>query len=384
MEISKNRTADQCISFAQMNIILNSRIFWRKLATWERTYLFSRYAGIGIADDVFGHMFTILSEFSTMLRLVFGAEFAEEYYQMLVEHVTTLRDTIDAQFANDTEAINRSLELQYQNAENRASYLSRINPYWDFTIWRNMIEAYIDFTVAEANTFTSSNYERNIETFDRFLVHTDTMGDYFALGLYNFITNPPAGLNRPLSLLRMSEQCITYDQMNTIYRLRLFWFEMATWTRAFMISRFSGVGFSNEAYDRLRRVPVEYGILLKNYFDSNQVEEIMRNIYRHIDLIDDLVTAYQAGNIGEINRATSQLYQNVDEGAVSLNRMNPLLSQDEWRAILYGLISNTIGSVVSFLTREYNRNISIYNRSLDQAELIGDNFSRSLFNYVSR
>lgn len=367
-----------------MNIILNSRIFWRKLATWTRAYLFSRYAGIGIAEDIYGHMFTVLSEFATMLRLIFGAEFSEAYYQMMVNHVIILRDTIDAQLANDTAAMNRNMERQYQNADLRASYLSQANPYWDYETWRNMIETYIDFTVAEANTFIASNYERNVETFDQFLVHTDTMGDYFALGLYNFITSPPAGPLPTVSRSRMSEQCITYDQMNTIYRMRLFWFEMAPWTRTFMTSRFSGVGFSNEAYDRLRRVPIEYGILLKKYFDSNLVDDIMRIIYRHIDLIDDLITAYQAGNISEINRATRQLYQNVDEGAAILSRMNPFLDQEEWRAILYGLIGSTIESVVSFLSREYTRNISIYNRSLDQAELIGDNFSRSLFNYASR
>ncbi|HYE69393.1 MAG TPA: hypothetical protein VEA58_12320, partial [Anaerovoracaceae bacterium] len=330
------------------------------------------------------HLFNILSEFTTMLRLIFGADFSETYYNMIVQHVITLRDLIESQLANDTEAMNKNLELLYLNADERASYLSQANPNWDYETYKNMINTYIDYTIAEANTFTTSDYDRNVEVFDQLISHTDTMGDYFSLGIYNFIINPPIVSRSTVRRLRMNEQCITYDQMNTIYRLRIFWFDMATWTREYMISRVSGIGSANEAYDRLRKVPIEYGTLLKNYYDSNLVDEVVGTIYRYIDLIDDLISAYQAKNIDEINQTTRQLYQNADEAAALLSKMNPFLNQEEWRAILYGLMSSIIEMVVSFLAKEYTRNISIFNRLLDQSELIGDNFSRGLFLYIER
>jgi hypothetical protein len=115
-----------------MNIILNSRIFWRKLATWSRAYLFSRFGRVGISEDIFGHLLNILAEFASMLRLVFGAEFAEKYYQLLVQNVVILRDLLNAQSANDIEAIYRNLELLYQNSDERAAYLSEMNPHWEF------------------------------------------------------------------------------------------------------------------------------------------------------------------------------------------------------------------------------------------------------------
>lgn len=366
-----------------MNIILNSRIFWRKLATWSRAYLFSRFGRVGISEDIFGHLLNILAEFASMLRLVFGAEFAEKYYQLLVQNVVILRDLLNAQSANDIEAIYRNLELLYQNSDERAAYLSEMNPHWEFATWKNLIDAYIRYTIAEANTFITNDYERNIETFDHILAHTDLMGDYLAFGIYNFITSPPETSDRRISRERISELCITYDFMNTIYRMRLFWFEMETWTREFMISRFTGFGIANQVYDRLRKVPVEYIDLLRRYFDSGMVNGIADSINRHIDLIDDLVTAYQAGNIDEINYATRQLYQNVDEGAKVLSGMNPFLNQVEWRAILYGLIGSIIEELVSFLTEEYARNINIFNRLLDESEFIGNSFTSGLIEYIT-
>lgn len=380
MRGSKNRT--NCISFAQMNIILNSRIFWRKLATWTRAYLISRYTGIGISEDIYGHLFNILSEYATMLRLIFGADFSETYYDLTVQHVIILRDLIEAHVVNNTEAVNQNVERLYENADARALYLSQANPYWDYATWSNLIGTYLNDTIEEANTFTTHNYERNVEVFDQLITHTDRMGDYLSFGIYNFITNPPAGSSCLLNRLRINERCVTYDQMNTIYRLRIFWFDIATWTREYLVSRASGIGSANEVYDRLKKIPVEYGILLKNYFDNNMVDQIIGIVYRYIDLIDDLISAYHAENIDETNRATRQLYQNVDEVTVQLSRMNPFLNQAEWRAILYGLIGSIIEMVVSFQAIQYPRNISIFNRLLDQSELIGDNFSRALFNYI--
>jgi hypothetical protein len=382
MSVSAKRAAEQCISFAQMNIILNSRIFWRKLATWTRAYLISKYTGIGISEDVYGHLFNILSEYTTMLRLIFGADFSETYYNLVVQYVVILRNLIEAQLSNDAEAMKQNIVLLYKNAEERALFLSQTNPYWDYETWYHLIVTYIDDTLKGANTFVTGDYEGNMQQFDDLISHTDIMGDYFSLGIYNFITNPPAESSQTVNNFWGNAQCITYDQMSTIYRLRLFWFDMVTWTREYMISRLSGIGSANQTYDRLRTVPIEYGNLLKKYFDNGVVDEIIRTIYRFIDLIDDLISAYQAGNISEINQATQQMYQNAEEAAALLSRLNPYLIQDEWKAILYGLMGSIIEMLVSFLSKEYPRNISIFNRLLDLSELIGDTFSRGLFSYV--
>ena len=57
--------------------------------------------------------------------------------------------------------------------------------------------------------------------------------DTFAEGMPPTPGSPPRGINVP---------CITLEQMNDIYTIRMFWFELAVWIRMYMLSRYAGTG----------------------------------------------------------------------------------------------------------------------------------------------
>lgn len=182
----KNRLQENLITYGQMNIIFQARNLWREFVVWSRVYLISRIAGIGIAEDVFNRIYRIPVEFGNITRLVFGNQAAEVTIQQLSTTVVLFRQLVDAMIAGDSDAASVIVQELYKNADERAAYLASINPFWDETQWKYLIYTFYNYSFQEITSLLTSD-PKNIDTFDRFLLYADTMGDYFSQGFFNYI-----------------------------------------------------------------------------------------------------------------------------------------------------------------------------------------------------
>jgi hypothetical protein len=234
-----------------MNMIFNARLYYRRLTAWTRAYLMSRYYGIGSAEELFGRLYLESLDIGNMMELIFGHEAANRYSSLVSEFPIALRDLVSAQLEGDAQAIQQNLDRLYVNTAQRAAFLEAMNPYWSTTEYQNLFGSYIQHTIEEANAIATRNFTKDIEIFDELTELTNTMGDTFAQGIYDYITT-----GQPTENLEQ-EQCITYEQMNEIFNIRMFWFELVTWVRAYMLARFKGIGNEQEALARLRQVPVD-------------------------------------------------------------------------------------------------------------------------------
>ena len=383
---------EQCITFSQMNLIYNSRFIWRALSTWTRAYLISRYLGIGTEESLFTRLYNESSKFGDMFRLVFGERFSENFTWLLNEYTIALRDLVSAQKEGNTDGVNQSLERLYKNAAERARLMAQVNPFWDESTWRNIFETYLRFTIEMINSFISGDYSNDAEAYDRLTAFTNNIGDYFAQGIYEFLTYTPTDTENlqsrvslnPISYNEISDlrQCITRNQVDAIYSLRMFWFELATWTRYYLISRYKGIGNEDIILARLNKVVEEFGIMLRRIFGDQITEEFLNLIYSHIKLIISLITAQIEGNADIAAEATRLLYQNAEETASFLASINPFWDKTTLRDRLYSYIRSTIDESTTFLTGEYDRNIDIFARILTHAENTGNEFAMGLFNYI--
>lgn len=383
---------EQCITFSQMNLIYNSRFIWRALSTWTRAYLISRYLGIGTEESLFTRLYKESSKFGDMLSLVFGARFSENFTWLLNEYTIALRDLISAQKEGNTDGVNKSLERLYNNAAERARLLAQANPFWDESTWRNIFETYLQYTIEMINSFITGDYSNDAEAYDKLTAFTNSIGDYFAQGIYEFLTYTPLGTENlqgrealsPISSNQISDlrQCITRNQVDAVYSLRMFWFDLATWTRYYLISRYKGIGNEDIILARLNKVVEEFGIMLRRIFGDQITEEFLNLIYTHIKLIISLITAQIEGNADIAAEATRLLYQNAEETASFLASINPFWDRTTLRDRLYSYIRSTIDESTTFLTGEYDRNIDIFARILTHAENTGNEFAFGLFNYI--
>lgn len=372
-----------CITYAQMSLIFNSRIYYRRLTTWTRAYLSSRYFGVGTSEALFERLYRETIDIGDMLHLVFGRRYSEEYSQLLSQYAIISHQLIDAQIAGDIQAVNESVKRLYQNVADRSVFLESINPYWSAPDYRNLFNSYIEYTLETANAMVSGDFTRNMELYDLLNELTNRMGDTFAEGVFDYITSGglTEGTNANPSL--NSTPCLTREQIEDIYILMTFWFELIIWIRNYMVRVYTGTGDAEEALNRLLQVPVTYVTTLSRYFPDFDTDAYLDLFYTYIYLIRDFVNAMIENNVDELNMATVALYQNADDRADFLSSVSPLWSRDELRDILYTNLRSTIEESSSFLAQDYEMNIDIFTRLLDQAENTGTLLANGFFQHMA-
>lgn len=381
MSIMKKIFDEQCITYSQVNLISNVRIFWRRLTIWTRIYIISRYLGIGTAEVAFERLYIENLNFGDMLQIHFNRSIANSYSQLLNQFSIGIRELITALLQEDLDAARQNIDRLLQNADQRAAFLASINPYFNEAEWRNLLITYLQDTIQEANLFASEDYRLDIEYFDRLMTLSNTMGDFFAEALYDYITDGMQNTNNLPP--REGQRCLTYEQMNLIYDIRMFWFDMINWVRAFMLSKYNDVGNEDEVYARLQQVVTDYVNNLNEFFgETPRANEYQLELNAYIGLIDSLITAQKAGNSEEIDRIIRLLYQNADDRAASASAINPYWDENEWRTRLYNNLRSTIDESTTFLTGDYARNLDIFSTLMDQAESSSDYFAQGLLNYL--
>ena len=378
----KNNFNPQCITYSQMNMIINSRVYFRRLVTWTRAYLLSRYLGIGTAEELFGRLYLESLDLGNMLEIVFGSELANQDAQLASQYAIGLRDLITAQLSGDMEGVATHIKELYQNASDRAAFGAEINPYWNKDELTRLLNNYIQYTLEEANALTSGDYSKESEPYERLTALTEELGDFIAQGLYEYITSGTQSAANPQSLC----ECITYDQLNAIYRIRMFWYELVSLIRNYMISRYKNLGEPAEEffYNELMQVAVNFTNALRKIFGDKVPENYIQLFYTYLELIDAFITAQMVGNTDEINRITQLLYQNADQRAAAISSMNPFWDETVWKNKIYTNLRSTIEESTTFLSGDYARNIDIFNTLLTQAESTGIYFTQGLLKYLNK
>ncbi len=379
----ESRMNESCLTFSQINMIYNARIFWRRFTTWIREYFISRYMGIGTAEDSFGRLYLEATDFGEMLRIIFGRNASNSFANLMRRFTIGLRELVSAQLKGDTEAVGQHVDDLYQITGEIAAFLASVNPYLDEAEWSSMLDTYLRYTMEEANLFVSPDYSRGIEILDQLTELTNRMGDLFAKALYDYVTSGKQCEDGASSGL-----CVTYDDMNKIYEIRMLWFDLATWIRAYMISRYTGRGDPDALVERLRKVLLNYTNMLRSLIGEGSIQEGFeadRNLWvvnRFIDLITAVVSAHMSNDPAEINRLTQLIYETVDQMASFLATVNPFWSEEEWKTRLYDITKNTINESTAFLTGNYALSLDIFSTILDQAESISDYYAQGLFRYI--
>lgn len=377
----KQQLNEPCFTRSQMNLIFNMRIFWRRLAIWSRIYITSRYLGIGTAEVAFERLYIENLDFGDTLHIPFTRSIAARFSQLINRFSIGLRELITAQIEQDFDGIRLSIDRLLENANETAAFLASVNPYIDEEEWRNLFTEYLQNTMQEANLFAAEDYRMDIEYFDRLMELSNTMGDAFAQALYRYITS---GAEIPDNLSSQNGQlCLTSEQMNLLYDIRMFWFDLVIWTRALMLSQYMNVGDQEEVYERLQTVVTDHIANLTQIFGENAaVNALHANLITYIDLMNSLIAAQIAGDVNEIDRLVRLLYENADDIAASRAAINPYWDEDAARTRLYNNLRYTIDESTMFLTQDYGMNLYIFSALMDQAENFSDNFTEGLLEYI--
>ena len=265
-----------------MSIINNARLFFIKLSACSNLY-YQQVLWYWNTEESFQRLYSEISGLVIYSKWLLIVNLWMKFLNCLTD-LYLLYDLITFQLQGNTAAMNQNVNRLYQISRNSSSFLASINPYLNEEEWRNLLDTYIQYTLEEANALAAGNYTSFIQYDEIILDHINKMGDILAQSLYDYLIS---GYDlSPQSNL----QCITYEQMDQLFRLRMAWNEINILTNMYMLSRYRGIANPDVTKTILNQFIIDHVDRLQQFFGTN-LENYSQQLLTYINLIDSLITA---------------------------------------------------------------------------------------------
>lgn len=159
------------------------RLAWLDLIYWTRMYLMSVDAGSRDQQEVEERALQAADEITDVFANHLPIAATRQLRNLLAEHVELTGDLIRTQKEGNTENYDALIKEWYGNANQLASLLGEINPYFSGRETRNMLLNYLDMTRESIQQQINGEYGMSIDTFRDLKNQVLEMTDYFGRGL---------------------------------------------------------------------------------------------------------------------------------------------------------------------------------------------------------
>jgi hypothetical protein len=162
-----------------------SRKLWEDHITWTRCFIVS--AGT-LPEDLPDRQPTterLLQnqvDLGDVIRTFYGDQAGDDVTALLTEHIVLAARIVDAAKAGDAAAQQDALDAWYDNADDIAAYLHRLNPRnWSVRTLRSLLTTHLDLTLQEAVHRLEGQYAADVGDYDQvhnqILQLADTLSD---------------------------------------------------------------------------------------------------------------------------------------------------------------------------------------------------------------
>lgn len=182
----QNRTPSQ----GEANIIFRGRIALMEIAIWIWSYLeaVSLNSDAELQQVIIAKLQSVPQKYGSMLKIFFGEGIADEYTVLLSDYIMLLINFINAQKNGDAKASDEYKKQLYQNVDQRADYLAKVNPFWQTESLKSLLYNYTNMLIDESTAFLSKDYKKSANIFDRLLSYSSIIGDYLVEGITDYLT----------------------------------------------------------------------------------------------------------------------------------------------------------------------------------------------------
>lgn len=357
----------RCFTPAAINIFFNARLFLREMVYWSRTFFGSVFHGVGSESEVFARLYYTPTNFGQMLRLVIPRQFADYFEFLFQQYTVVMRELVTDVVNGQQENINEKVTELYSYFQQIEEFLIGIFPSIDRNLLRGLLWDYVTLEIEMINAYTMQDYSKIIQLYDDNISNADDIADQLARGIMDYITVIPATQES----INGKELCLTYEELDVILDIAMFWVDLISWFRAYRISVMANVGDQDELYNRLIRATTDFGDLLKQFVSPEIVDPQIALIQEYIDLMNRMLEARMAGDIDEMNRAYNFAVDNIHARAEFLGEVFPGLSAQEWENQLTRMHSTLVEMGGEFLSGNFARNIALFDDLINIAEDLG-------------
>lgn len=180
-------------------------------------------------------------------------------------------------------------------------------------------------------------------------------------------------MNPESSLIVCGNKC---DIIKTFRKL---WTQHVMWTRLFIISTASDLGDLQYVTNRLLRNPSDFAEALKKYYGEEKANKFASLLTEHLTIAAKLVNAAKSGDTNTVSEERKKWYANADQIAILLAAINPNWLQNKWQLMLYDHLKITEDEAVYRLTKQYAKDVAIYDTIEDQALMMADDMANGIY-----
>jgi hypothetical protein len=176
---------------------------------------------------------------------------------------------------------------------------------------------------------------------------------------------------------------VPYAYLNLNKDMRLLMTQLAYFTRSYFLAVFSGYGDAEAVANKLHSLPYDFKEKAELIFGTPLSEEFMNLLSMHVSYIQYLANAMKSGDQAAANYSTQQLYKNADAIAAQYAKMNPFWNEAQWKTLLYNYINLFIQDALALGSRNYQKDMDIFDRMLIAALFMGDYLADGLYQYIT-
>lgn len=161
-------------------------------------------------------------------------------------------------------------------------------------------------------------------------------------------------------------------------KIRMLWEQHIAWTRMVIMDLIYDLPETQFAVQRLLRNPSDFADLFRQYYGNDFAEQFKRLLSNHLTIAAELVQAAKANDSAKAADAERRWYQNADDIAQALASVNPYWDREDWRSMLYNHLALVKEEAVNFLTKEYEKNVLLFDEMERQAMEMSDSMVEGL------
>lgn len=165
------------------NLLNQLRLLWSQHVYWTRFFIISTAEDLCDLSPVTDRLLRNPGDFEKLLVLFYGRKDAEQFKTLLTEHLMIAADLVNAAKQNDTAKVNEARKKWYENADEIADFLSKINPYWSSQKWKDLLYDHLKMTEKEAVLRLGGNFAADVKLFDSIEDEAMKMAEYMFQGI---------------------------------------------------------------------------------------------------------------------------------------------------------------------------------------------------------
>jgi hypothetical protein len=186
-----------------------------------------------------------------------------------------------------------------------------------------------------------------------------------------------------VSINQEQQPTTSLGYLNLAKSMRNLMAQFAYLTRMYFASVYSGYGDAQAIANKLYSLPKRFQEKAELIFGAPLSEEFLNLFTLHVFYILSLENALAGGNQDTANYYTQLLYQNANDIASQYAKMNPFWDEMQWKTLLYNYINLVIQDAVALGSREFEKELDIFERMLLASLAMGDYLADGLYQYMT-